>query len=184
MSETWTVHVEGRRYGPYTAEQMETFAMQGRIVPHSLVCPAGESVPRAASEFPELEGFFRSAAGSAASMGNKSRLTSFTRTQSSGPAQFIIRADLKSGSLAGLVAEIDKLGLVCEVLPGTWFVSSAHSLNAIRNALVQKLGKLDVLFIVDATHNKVAWFNFGPQTEARIRQIQNVRPEPQSPQST
>ncbi len=43
-----------------------------------------------------------------------------------------------------------------------WLLISDQAINVIRNALVQKLGKLDTLFIVDATHNKAAWFNFGP----------------------
>ena len=42
-------------------------------------------------------------------------------------------------------------------------------MNAIRNVLVQQLGKLDVLFVVDATRDKAAWFNFGPEADARIR---------------
>jgi hypothetical protein len=41
--------------------------------------------------------------------------------------------------------------------------------NAIRNQLVQQLGKLDVLFVVDATRDKAAWFNFGPEADSRIR---------------
>jgi len=28
-----------------------------------------------------------------------------------------------------------------------------------------------MLFIVDATHNKAAWFNYGPENDARIRRI-------------
>jgi hypothetical protein len=183
MPETWTVFIEGRNYGPYSAAQMKTFAMQGRIVPHSLVCPASESVARAASEFRDLDDMFRSAAGSGASMGDKTRITSFTRTQTIGPAQFLVRVEMRSGSMTAFVAEIHKLGLACEVLPSTWFVSSSYSLNAIRNALVQKLGKQDVLFIVDATHNRAAWFNFGPETESRIRQVQNHKPEIQRAQA-
>jgi hypothetical protein len=37
--------------------------------------------------------------------------------------------------------------------------------------LVRKLGKLDALFIVDAVHDKAAWFNFGPESDARIRRM-------------
>jgi hypothetical protein len=86
-------------------------------------------------------------------------------------------ADLKSGSLDTLEAEISNLGPSYAVLPQAWIVSSEQSVNAIRNALVQKLGKRDVLFIVDATHNKAAWFNFGPEIDARIRRIWNRTPE-------
>jgi hypothetical protein len=56
-------------------------------------------------------------------------------------------------------------------MPQAWVVSSEMSLNAIRNTLVQKLGKLDTLFVADASHDKAAWFNFGPEAESRIRRI-------------
>ena len=36
---------------------------------------------------------------------------------------------------------------------------------------MQKLGKLDTLFIVDAVHDKAAWFNFGPEADTRIRRM-------------
>ena len=52
-----------------------------------------------------------------------------------------------------------------------WVLSSEASINTIRNALVQKLGKLDTLFIVDAAHDKAAWFNFGPESDTRIRKM-------------
>ena len=49
--------------------------------------------------------------------------------------------------------------------------------NAVRNLLVQQLSKLDVLFVVDATHNKAAWFNFGPEADSRIRRIWTKTPD-------
>ena len=36
---------------------------------------------------------------------------------------------------------------------------------------MQKLGKLDTIFIVDAAHDKAAWFNFGPEADTRIRKM-------------
>jgi hypothetical protein len=38
-------------------------------------------------------------------------------------------------------------------------------------SLEQMQGKIDTLFIVDAAHDKVAGFNFGPQTDTRIRKM-------------
>jgi hypothetical protein len=35
-----------------------------------------------------------------------------------------------------------------------------------------------MLFIVDATHDKAAWFNFGPEADARIRRIWQKNPDP------
>ena len=42
--------------------------------------------------------------------------------------------------------------------------------------LVQKLGKIDTLFIVDAAHDKAAWFNFGPENDARVRRMWTREP--------
>ncbi|MCX7281155.1 MAG: hypothetical protein NTX21_06315 [Alphaproteobacteria bacterium] len=50
-------------------------------------------------------------------------------------------------------------------------MSSEVSINTIRNTLVQKLGKIHTLFIVDAAHEKAAWFNFGPETDTSIRKM-------------
>jgi hypothetical protein len=56
-------------------------------------------------------------------------------------------------------------------MPQGWILSSELSINEIRNTLAKKLGKLDTLFVVDATHDKAAWFNFGPEAETRFRRI-------------
>lgn len=91
-------------------------------------------------------------------------------------ARFLIVADMKSRSVTGLEEEIFNLGPAYAVMPQAWIVSTTLSINAVRNTLVQKLGKLDVLFVVDTTHNKAAWFNFGPESEARIRRVWNPTP--------
>src|ERR1700761_346643 len=54
MSETWTISVGGRVYGPYSAEQMRAFHTEGRLAPHSLVARAGEEQFHPAGEDAEL----------------------------------------------------------------------------------------------------------------------------------
>ena len=78
---------------------------------------------------------------------------------------------MRTRSVQGLEEEIFNLGPTFPVLPQVWILATEASVNTVRNALVQKLGKLDTLFVVDATHNKAAWFNFGPEADARIRKI-------------
>ena len=58
MSETWTISVGGRVYGPYTLEQMQAFHAEGRLATHSLVARAGEEQFHPASEDPELAPLF------------------------------------------------------------------------------------------------------------------------------
>jgi hypothetical protein len=86
-------------------------------------------------------------------------------------SHYIIMADMKSRSVAGIEEEVFNLGPAYAVLPQVWLLACDLSINALRNALVQKLGKLDMLFVVDATRDRAAWFNFGPEADTRIRRL-------------
>lgn len=177
MSEGWTVSVAGRNYGPYSAAQMQAFAAEGRLAPYSLVQRAGETEFRTASEDPELALLFEPVKPAGTSSGFRDPpASSFGRMDKDEKAageksHFIIIADMKSRSVAGLEEEIFNLGQAYPLLPQVWILASDASINSVRNLLIQKLGKLDILFVVDATHDKAAWFNFGPEAESRIRKI-------------
>ena len=179
MTATWTISVNGRSYGPYTAEQMRAFAAESRLAAHSLVARAGEDQYRPASQDAELAPLFRPAAAPTPARpvfftADGDSQQNFGRHEEPAGAErshFIIIADMKSRSISGLEEEVFKLGPAYPILPQAWIVSSELQINAIRNALVQKLGKLDILFIVDATRDKAAWFNFAPEGESRIRRI-------------
>jgi hypothetical protein len=84
---------------------------------------------------------------------------------------------MKSRSISGLEEEIFNLGPAYPIMPQAWLLSSDMAINAIRQTLVQKLGKLDILFVADATHDKAAWFNFGPEADSRIRRIWQKTPD-------
>jgi GYF domain 2 len=194
MTESWTISVDGRVYGPYTAEQMQTFQAEGRLAVHSLVARAGEDQFRPASEDPELGALFP------AQRHNESQVqTSAPQLQPSLPAaaepappssggaphkfgnaetpatgernRYVILSDMKSGSITGLEEEIFNLGPAHRFMPQAWILTSDVSLSAIRAGLIQKLGKLDTLFIVDAAHDKAAWFNFGPEADIKVRRM-------------
>jgi hypothetical protein len=186
MSDTWTISVNGQNYGPYTAAQMQSFVGAGRLAPRSLVCRAGESEFQAAEEDAILSTFFQPAAPARpkhffTAEGNEEPATSFGREEDDAhPGQrshFIIVADMKSRSISGLEEEIFNLGPAVPVLPQAWLLASEFSINQIRQTLVQKLGKLDMLFIADASHDKAAWFNFGPEADSRIRRIWQRAPD-------
>ncbi len=55
---------------------------------------------------------------------------------------------MKSRSISSLEEEIFSLGEAYRFGPQAWVLCSEGSINIVRNALVQKLGKLDTLFIV------------------------------------
>lgn len=194
MSDSWTIIVSGQTYGPYSAQQMQAFAGEGRLAPHSLVAPAGDSNFRAAAEFPQLLKLFAQPAGGAMPSATGKFVTAsgvesdeemisptFGRSndepRTGERGRFVVIADMKSRSISGLEEEIFNLGPAYSLMPQAWLLISDQPINAIRNALVQKLGKLDMLFIVDATHNKAAWFNFGPESDTRIRRVWTAQNE-------
>src|SRR6201995_2740497 len=58
MSESWTISVAGRVYGPYSLEQMQGFHAENRLADHSLVARAGEEQFHPAGEDPDLAPLF------------------------------------------------------------------------------------------------------------------------------
>jgi hypothetical protein len=178
MAESWTISVGGRVYGPYSLEQMQGFHAENRLADHSMVARAGEEQFHPASEDAALAVLFQTeptvaepaaAEPVAAEPAQPHRFGA--RTETEGPTHFVVVADMKSRSITGLEEEIFSLGQAHRFGPQAWVLSSEASINTIRNALVQKLGKLDTIFIVDAARDKAAWFNFGPEADTRIRKM-------------
>ena len=185
MTESWTISVGGRVYGPYSLEQMQGFHAENRLADHSLIARAGEeqfhpagedealaplfAAPTAVSEEMPVAASQDAAAEPAAPTPH--RFGASRESDAGIPSHFVVVADMKSRSITGLEEEIFALGPAHRFGPQAWVLSSEATINTIRNALVQKLGKIDTLFIVDAAHDKAAWFNFGPESDARIRKM-------------
>jgi hypothetical protein len=191
MSESWTISVGGRVYGPYSLEQMQGFHAENRLADHSLVARAGEEQFHPAVEDEALAPLFLPAGAEIAAeepvttepaTPHRFGARSEAEIGSGLPSHFVIVADMKSRSIAGLEEEIFTLGQAHRFGPSAWVLSSEATINIIRNALVQKLGKIDTLFIVDAAHDKAAWFNFGPETDTRIRKMWTRPSEHQGPE--
>ena len=180
-SESWTISVGGRVYGPYSIEQMRSFHAEGRLADHSLVARAGEDQFHSAIEDVALALFFQpqqQAAPAQPEVTTPAVPHKFgADAETTGErTHYVINADMKSRSITGLEEEIFNLGPAHRFMPQSWVLSSEVSINTIRHALVQKLGKIDTLFIVDAAHDKAAWFNFGPENDARVRRMWSREP--------
>jgi len=176
MASTWTIKANERCFGPYTLDQMRAYASEGRLAAHSLVARTGEKEHHPAAEDDDLAPLFRPAPApqrpvfftAEGDLGAQS----FGRNDAAvASAHFIVIADMKSRSISGVEEELFKCGQAYAIMPQAWLLSSEMSINAIRNTLVQKLGRIDMLFIVDASRNKAAWFNYGPEADSRIRRI-------------
>lgn len=184
MSDSWNIKVGGRSYGPFDLQQMQGLVAEGRLAPHSQVSRPDDDALCAAKDDAQLATLFASpkkaeplpsATGrffTAKRVDEEESAQKFGRSNEEGErGRFVIIADMKSRSISGLEEEILTFGPAYAFLPQIWLLASDQSINAIRNALVQKLGKNDMLFVIDATHNKATWFNFGPEGDARIRRV-------------
>ena len=181
MSTSWTISVGDRSYGPYSLEQLESFQAQGRLAPYSLVARDQEPF-HPASEDTELAALFGAKAQSPTQQARPQPTTEQPhrgphkfgqsgQTVTHGRNRYIVMSDLKSGSIAGLDEEVHKFGSALSITPQSWILVSEVSLNTLRTELIQKIGKLDILIVVDVTHDKAAWFNLGPETETRMRRL-------------
>ena len=87
-------------------------------------------------------------------------------------AHFAVIVDQKAQSAASHIeGAINSLGPAYRLTTNVWIVSTEQSVSAVRNRLVQELGKADSLFVIDASRGKAAWFNFGPEADVRIRRV-------------
>jgi hypothetical protein len=176
MAGAWTINAGGRVYGPFSPERMRSFASEGRLAGVSLVAPEDSSEWREARDEPAFADLFPRVADPAPAVTE--------RPPSSPPpmpaaghesdvprTQFAIVLDLKSRGSGNLEQVIASFGPSYQLLPNVWIVSSDQTANAVRNRLVQELGKSDSLFVVDASRGKAAWFNFGPDADVRIRRV-------------
>jgi hypothetical protein len=178
MSDFWIVSVSDRAYGPYTTPQMEGFIGEGRIAPSSLIARAGETEFSPAGAEPAFSALFQPSKSAAVVQSMKpaepAAAQKFGRdldAKTGERSRYVVIADMKSRSIQGLEEELHKLGQAHALFPQVWLVTSELSVNTLRNQLIQQLGKLDTLFVVDSTHDKAAWFNFGPEADARIRKL-------------
>ena len=80
--------------------------------------------------------------------------------------------DQKAQSAASNIeGAINSLGAAYRLTNNVWIISTEQTVSAVRNRLVQELGKADSLFVIDASRGKAAWFNFGPEADVRIRRV-------------
>jgi|SRR6185295_7292409 len=183
MIGAWTINVSGRLYGPFTSERMRSLASENRLAPHSLVAREGSTDWHEARDEPEFSDLFAvrhpTAQLQTAAPAAQPQTQIATAAAPVVPAEvadgsrahFAVFIDQKSRSAGNLEEAIASVGPYYRLLHNVWIISTDQTVNAVRNRLVQELGKADSLFVIDASRGKAAWFNFGPEADVRIRRV-------------
>jgi hypothetical protein len=160
----WWVQVRGKAYGPYTKGQLSSFAGEGRIRPATAVSDTKDGPWVEARRVFGLTAAFR---------------TGEPANDAADAANVFIHAEIVSGSWNAFMAALESMGYVCDLAPGLWLVRTRLSAGVIRNTLSQTLERGDRFAVIDATRDRLAWFNLGPEVDVRIAKVWNgpLRPE-------
>ncbi len=54
-----------------------------------------------------------------------------------------------------------------------WLLRTRHSAGIIRNKLSQTLEQGDRFVVIDASRDRFAWFNLGPEVDVRVSKVWN-----------
>lgn len=155
---TWWVQIRGRSFGPYSIEQMARFMSEGRVRPTSLVADNPDAGWVEARKIMSLRGLRTPAAAN----------------DQAQAANVFVHAEIFSGGTMGFLAALEGMGAVCDIAPNLWLVRTKCSAAMIRNALSQTLETGDRFVVIDATRDRFAWFNLGPETDVRIGKVWNA----------
>lgn len=155
----WWVQIRGKTFGPYPIDQMARFMAEGRVRPNTLVADSPDGAWLEARRVLALRGL------RAPHPGNDVLPVE--------AANVFIHAEIVSGSWNAFMAAMESMGAICELAPGLWLLRTRFSAGVIRNTLSQTLERGDRFVVIDATRDRFAWFNLGPEIDVRIGKVWN-----------
>jgi hypothetical protein len=172
----WWVKASDKVYGPYSRAQMARFVGEGRVIGSTMVSNRPQSEWLEARHCQGLRTALHEAKGAF-------RAKSGTPAEHSA-ANVLVWAQMNSGSLRRLENELHQLGAMAEIVAGLYMVRTTHTAGTMRNVLSQVLDRGDKVLVLDATRDRLAWFNLGPETDVRLRDVWNANianaPEPET----
>ncbi|MET0183286.1 MAG: DUF4339 domain-containing protein [Caulobacterales bacterium] len=169
----WWVQVRGEAYGPYAESQMAAFVREGRVKPATLVSPSADGEWAEAHAAVGVREFFR------AGRSFSEPAPANTNKPATELANMFVFAEIFSSATTRFLSGLESLGLVVDMAPNLWLIRTRHSVGAVRNTLSQTLATGDRFVVVDASRDRLAWFNLGPETDVRIRDTWNAGSVPQ-----
>lgn len=158
----WWVQVRGQGYGPYSDKQMIGFVAEKRVRPNSMVAQTAEGPWAQAHTFPGL--IEEEAPAARPVSAPKAALEA---------GNLFVHAEINSGAHPRFMSALESMGVVVDLAPGLWLVRTRHSAGALRNAISQTLQLGDRFIVIDASRDRLAWFNMGPEIDVRIKDVWN-----------
>jgi hypothetical protein len=191
----WWVRAQDRPWGPYRDSQIERFVAERRVTPSTLVAERAGGPWLKASSIEPFATFFKTSeegaregavaepvsgpiakrpavvpprerpldAPSAAAVANDH--------MTGDEANFVVICELYQTGALQFESALSALGVFAPVASGAWILRTSRQVGQVRNHLSQKLGTGDRLMVIDATRDRLAWFNLGIESDAIVRQV-------------
>ncbi|MGE3142870.1 MAG: DUF4339 domain-containing protein [Hyphomonadaceae bacterium] len=161
----WWVQVRGKAYGPYAERQLRQYVGEGRVRPTSLIGQSAEGPWAEARTIPALMTELGAARALAVAHPEKAAPES---------VNMFVHAEINSSATAHFMAALAGLGLAVDLSPGLWLLRTQRSVGQVRNVLSQTLHTGDRFIVIDASRDRLAWYNLGPEVDVRIKDVWNA----------
>ena len=157
----WWVQVRGQAYGPYSFDQLSHFVEEGRIRPST---PVSDKPEAGWTEARRIGGLMPQ---------HRAELHVEPAKSDTGANVFVF-AEIRSGAWMAFMAALEAMGVLAELAPGLWLVRTRFSAGIVRNTLSQTLERGDKFAVIDATRDRLAWYNLGPEVDVRLGHVWNA----------
>ncbi|MBR9834332.1 MAG: hypothetical protein GYB42_03905 [Alphaproteobacteria bacterium] len=155
----WRVMVKDTVYGPYTLGQMRSFALEGRLTPHSRTAEGDGGAFIPASEQAALRPLFLQ------------RPAEKTADAPARPANHIIVLKSLGDSRHRVIRVLNTIGRFVEIMPETFLVHTPTRTPKIRELINEVLDEKDRVVIVNASNGRLGWIGLGPELDSHIRAV-------------
>lgn len=164
QSDAWWVNVGGKSYGPYAFAEMERFIAEGRLTGASQIGSSPVGDWRLAREIEPLAALLYPAASPAEPASGA--------PGAGGEANMIVY--LEQNGSRRLIGHLAALGPFVEISPSLVLLRTHHTVGRVRTVMSTVMGPYDRLLVIDASRNRAAWHNLGPEAEATFRALWNA----------
>lgn len=158
----WRVLNQNTAYGPYTLGQMTAFIAEGRIGLHTKVAEGDGAAFVEAETIPSLQPALRE---------KTIGIDSTTQEDDGKLHNYLVITRLSGSSDDVIMHTLNSFGNFGEAMPGIFVLRSSSRMATIQKALSSITGARDKVLIVDASANRLGWFNLGPEADVHLRSL-------------
>ena len=180
MEVAWYVSAQNQTFGPYSHEQMKSFAQDRRLSPQSLVRMGEQGSFVAAQSHAALVRCFEQNGMKSGDVGGPRRTVAqvsegaapVATVPADGQASnFVVLVQIRAGSQRDFEVGMKHLGSAFRLNSNVWFLQSERNANTIKMTLSPHVGSQDQLVVVDAARNRLAWHNVAVHDASRLRDV-------------